>query len=153
VFQPHVILHPTDFSESSTYAFCVAVDLAQQNQARLLVLHAVETLGPENVSYGEAVSQLQPESYDRRLWDDLRRVAPAADSGLAVQHLLVEGEPARVIECAAREHRVDLIVMGTHGRTGVRRLLMGSVAERVVRLANCPVLVVKAPVSDKTAPS
>ena len=144
MFQPRLILHPTDFSESSAYAFRVATDLARQNQATLLVLHVAETLGPANVTYGEAVSKLEPEGYRRRLADDLRQSLPPPE-GVPVQYLVADGDPAGEISRLAAEHHCDLIVMGTHGRTGLQRLLMGSIAEKVMRLAPCPVLTAKSP--------
>jgi nucleotide-binding universal stress UspA family protein len=144
MFKPRVILHPTDFSPSSEYAFHIAVDLAKEHGANLLVLHVVETLGAGNLTYGEAISQVQPEGYQRRLWDDFRRRIPAVPAAVTVEPLLAEGEPAKEIDRVAREQHCDLIVMGTHGRTGLDHLLMGSVAERVVRQVPCPVLVVKA---------
>jgi nucleotide-binding universal stress UspA family protein len=150
MFQPRVILHPTDQSDSSTCAFRIATDLARQHQATLLVLHVVESLGPENVTYGEAVSQLEPEAYRRRLEADVRRHVPAP-SGIATQYLLVAGDPVSEILRVAQEHSCDLIVMGTHGRTGLNRLLVGSVAEPVIRQATCPVLVSKFPMSSTSA--
>ncbi len=143
MFRPQVILHPTDFSAYSRPAFDLALDLAQHYQAAVLVLHVVETLGPENVTYGEAVSQLEPESYRQRLQNDLLRLLPPADSPVTVHHLLAEGKPAQEIERVVQEKGCGLIVMGTHGRTGLQRLLMGSIAEHVVRHASCPVLTVK----------
>lgn len=139
MFQPKVILHPTDFSECSAAAFRIAGDLARQNQATLLVLHVAETLGPENVTYGEAVSQVEPAGYRRRLEEDLQRSVPQV-AGVAVQYVVAAGDPAEEIERVAREWPCDLIVMGTHGRTGLDRLLMGSIAEQVIRRAACPVL-------------
>jgi nucleotide-binding universal stress UspA family protein len=147
MFHPHVILHPTDFSDSSGYAYRIAVDLARQHQARLLILHVADTLGPEHVTYGQAVSQLEPESYRKRIEDDLRRQAPAP-TGVPTHHLLVAGEPVSEIQRVCQEHSCDLIVMGTHGRTGLNRLLVGSVAERVIRQAPCPVLIAKLPEAD-----
>jgi universal stress protein A len=76
----------------------------------------------------------------------LFKVVPKCFDGQC-EHYLLEGEPAReVVQFAEREH-VDLIVLGTHGRTGLARVLMGSVAENVVRRAPCPVLVVKQPLA------
>ena len=138
------ILHPTDFSGPSDYAFRLAGSLARDHGARLIVLHSVLSLGPELVSYGEAVSELQPEAYRQKLWAELRRVR-LPDRTVAVEYQLAEGDPADEILRAAREAGAELIVMATHGRTGLRRLLMGSVAEQVTRKATCPVLVVKAP--------
>jgi nucleotide-binding universal stress UspA family protein len=145
MFQPRLILHPTDFSDCSNHAFQAALDLARQYGATVLVLHVVETLGPENVTYGEATSQLQPESYRVRLAADLKRLTSPPDSGVTVRHLLAEGDAAEQIDQAAQDHHSDLIVMGTHGRTRLERFLMGSIAEKTIRLASCPVLVMKLP--------
>lgn len=138
------ILHPTDFSAISDAAFQYAVALAHDHGARLIVLHAVETLGPENVTYGEAANQPQPGEYRQRLWDDLHRVR-SADPQIAVEYVLSEEDPVAAILRTAVERNCDLIVLGGHGRTGWRRLLGGSVAEAVVRRAECPVLVIKQP--------
>ncbi len=145
MFKPRVILHPTDYSDTSASALQIAADLARLHQATILVLHVAETLGPENVTYGEAVSELEPAGYRRRLEEDLRRQVPAP-SGVSIQYLLSEGNPSREIDRMARKHHADLIVMGTHGRTGLSRLLTGSIAEEVIRTASCPVLVIKIPV-------
>jgi nucleotide-binding universal stress UspA family protein len=142
MFEPHLILHPTDFSDCSGPAYRLAADLARQHGATLLILHVAETLGPENVTYGEVGTQLEPEGYRGRLVDDLRRSVPAPE-GVPVQYLLAEGDPAREIDRVAREQHCDLIVMCTRGRTGLSRLVWGSVAEEVVRHASCPVLTVK----------
>ena len=153
MFQPRLILHPTDFSDYSHYAYCVALDLARQHGGKVLVLHVVETLGPENVSYGEAAGELEPEAYRQRLWDDLRREVPAPQGGVPVEHFLAEGDPAQQIERLARGRQCDLIVMGTHGRTGLLHRLMGSVTEKVIHLAPCPVLITKLPLTATTSPA
>jgi universal stress protein A len=150
MFHPRLILHPTDYSESSTYAFKIAADLARQHQARILILHVAETLGPENVTFGEATSQLEPTTYRRRLEEDLRQREPAPP-GVSVEYLLAEGDTAQEIQRVAQERGCDLIVMGTHGRTGLSHLVMGSIAEKLIRLAPCPVLTTKIPSSQKTS--
>jgi len=136
------ILHPTDFSAPSDYAFRLACSLARDHRSRLIVLHVVATLGPELVTFGEATSQLEPEAYRARLWADLRAIRPS-DPASAVEYQLAEGDPAVEIVRVAAEAPASLVVMGTHGRTGLDRLLMGSVAEQVMRTAPCPVLTVK----------
>jgi nucleotide-binding universal stress UspA family protein len=141
--QLKTILCPTDFAGPSGVALDYAATLARDHHARLVIFHAVETLGPENVTYGEAVSQPQPASYRKRLWDDLHRVR-SPDPQVPVEYAMAEGDPAAAIVRVAAEKNCDLIVMGTQGRSGLRRLLEGSVAEHVVRWAHCPVLVVKA---------
>ena len=106
MFYPRVILHPTDFSECSNAALHIAADLARQNEATLLVLHVAETLGAENVTYGEAASHLEPESYRQRLEEDLRRSVPAP-AGVSTKYLLAAGEPAQEISRVAREQSCD----------------------------------------------
>jgi len=133
------ILLPTDFSERSEYAFRLACSLARDYDALLVVLSVVPLPA---VMYGPP-----PESYLDHLLKELCRIKPS-DPKTRVQHLLVEGDPAAAILRAARETNCDLIVMGTHGRTGLNRLLVGSAAEQVLRKAPCPVLTVKSPLPE-----
>jgi universal stress protein A len=149
--QMRTILYPTDFSEPAREALPYAVKMAQDWGARLIILHAVETLGPENVTYGEAVSQVQPAAYQQRLWDDLRQIQ-IPDQQLRVECLLSEGDPVTAILRTAAERDCDLIVIGSHGRHGLRRLFEGSIAEQVIRGATCPVLVVKLPDKSRQSP-
>jgi nucleotide-binding universal stress UspA family protein len=137
------ILYATDFSADARPAFEVACALASERGSRLVVLHVerppLATLG------GTAGVPPLPNEYDReRLWEELKGIQPAC-AGVAVEHRLEYGDPAAVILQTAQEIDADLIVMGTHGRTGLRRLLMGSVAERVVRKGPCPVLTLRSP--------
>jgi nucleotide-binding universal stress UspA family protein len=135
------ILHPTDFSEYSEAAFRLACALARDYGAPLVVLHVSS---PLVVAYGEGVFALPPPLPVPDLDDYLVRLRPASE-GVTIDPRFVEGDPAAEIVRFAAEELCDLIVLGTHGRTGLRRLLMGSVAEHVVRKAPCPVLTVKAP--------
>ncbi|HZT97099.1 MAG TPA: universal stress protein [Chloroflexota bacterium] len=135
------ILHPTDFSEYSGYAFQLACDLARDYDARLIVLHVA---APPVVVYGEGVLPPEPKDYKERLRERLQQVV-IQDPKIPIEHRLIEGDAAREILRLAGEAKCNLIVMGTHGRTGLGRLLMGSVAEQVVRKAPCPVLTVKIP--------
>jgi nucleotide-binding universal stress UspA family protein len=129
------ILIPIDWSESSNQALQLAASLARQYHADLDILFVVPLA---TVMYGPP-----PESYLEHLRDELCRMTPAGFK-TGIHHLLAEGDPARTIIRVARENRCDLIVMGTHGRTGVKRVLFGSVAEEVLRKAPCPVMTVKA---------
>src|SRR5262245_50961500 len=139
----NTILHPTDFSEYSRYAWDMACALARDHGARLLVVHVRNV--PVAV-YGE-FGTVPPETFDpEELKKELASIAPT-DSSLTVERRLAEGDPAREIVRIARENKCDLIVMGTHGRTGLGRLLMGSTAEQVMRKAPCPVLTVKTPIA------
>jgi nucleotide-binding universal stress UspA family protein len=103
---------------------------------------------PPLLVYGEGM--LPPLPVAGELKEKLQRVQPQ-DEDVAVSHLLEEGDPADQILRVAQEGGYDLVVMGTHGRTGLGRLLMGSVAEKVMRKAPCPVLVAKAPQPRKFA--
>jgi nucleotide-binding universal stress UspA family protein len=147
MFQPRVILHPTDYTDSARYAFAVAADLARHHAARLIVLHVADTLGPEDATYGEATTRLQPDGRrPAQLLEELRRAAPTPPGApLAVEHLLAEGDPARAIADLARRQRCDLVVMGTHTRSALSRLLTGSVTQKVASLVPCAVITVRMP--------
>lgn len=139
------ILCPTDFSKESGAAFDMACALARDSRARLIVLHVerppLATLG------GQTFVPPLPSEYDReRLREKLQEIRPP-EANIAVEHRLEFGEPDAVILGVAGEVRAGLIVMGIHGGSGVRRLLMGSVAEHIVRKAPCPVLTVRAPLA------
>jgi nucleotide-binding universal stress UspA family protein len=143
------ILHPTDFSDCSRQAFRLASLLAREQGGRLIILH-VKPPPEVTVASGDALVVLQPGGYDERLRQALRRL-DVDDPEVTVEHRLAEGNPARVIVEQAEASGCDLIVMGTHGRTGLGRLLLGSVAEHVLRKACCPVLTVKAPAAGLAA--
>jgi nucleotide-binding universal stress UspA family protein len=146
MFQPHLILHPTDYSDCARCSLGVAVSLAAQYHAKLLILHVAATLGAEGVSVGEAMSELQPEGRQRRLWEEFRRRTAEGLDGVMVERVLTAGDPGPEIVRVANEHHVDLIVMGTHGRrAALDRWITGSVTEKVVHMASCPVLTVREP--------
>ena len=132
------ILHPTDFSENSGYAFQFACALARDYGAKLVVLHVF----PTPVLFGDSMSALPLDVPRDELLEMLNKIKPD-DPAIAIERLLVVGEPANEIREAAGAHHADLIVIGTHGRGGLSRLVMGSVAEDVSRNANCPVLTVR----------
>lgn len=140
------ILHPTDFSRASAPAFRRAVALARACRAPLVVLHVMTPPSPfigegtPPSSYAELLI-LARRSAKRRLAAVLAR---ARRGRVRARAIFVEGLPAERILRAARRARADLIVMGTHGRTGLSRVFMGSVAERVVRESPCAVLTVRA---------
>jgi len=136
----HTILHPTDFSEQSHHAFCLACSLARDYGARLILLHVV---APSVFAYGEGVFVTDSEGLSLEASEKLNHIEPGP--AVRAERRVVEGDPIDEILRVAAENHSDLIVMGTHGRTGLRRLLMGSVAEQVVRRAPCPVLTVKTP--------
>jgi nucleotide-binding universal stress UspA family protein len=122
------ILYPTDFSSYSNQAYFHALGLAQTYGASLTIVYVHA-----------------PGSGDKTRWRDQLEQVRTADTKIPVSHVLLEGDPASEIARYAADASIDVIVIGTHGRTGVDRLVMGSVAERVMREAPCSVLVVKLP--------
>ncbi len=135
------ILHPTDFSKPSEYALRFACALARDYQARLLLLHVVEP----PVYYGElGMAVPLPADFHESLQQRLSRLVPV-DSGILVETILVEGNASQRILGVAEEQHCDLIILGTHGRTGLSRVLLGSVAEDVIRHSRIPVLTLKTP--------
>jgi nucleotide-binding universal stress UspA family protein len=143
----HAILHPTDFSQPAAEAFRLACSLARDHGARLVAVHVVI---PPVVTSVEGVMVPAPEVDRNELLRQLRLLQDEAP-GVTMEFRLLEGAPAAEILAAAKEAACDLIVIGTHGRTGLGRLLMGSVAEQVVRKALCPVLTVKSTPSTENA--
>jgi len=137
----HTILHPTDFSDRSRHALHLACALARDYGARLIVLHVAV---PPTVVYGEGIIPPDPMRNLQEERDQLNGL-PIPDANVRAERLFSEGDPAEEILSVARDVSANLIAMGTHGRTGLNRLLMGSVAEQVVRRASCPVLTVKSP--------
>lgn len=123
------ILYPTDFSSYSNQAYFHALGLAETYGATLTVVYVHAPGSPGDKSYWR---------------QQLEQVRPS-NPKLSVSHVLLEGDPAGEISRFAAEAGIDVVVIGTHGRTGVDRLVMGSVAERVMREAPCSVLVVKLP--------
>ncbi|MBM4067950.1 MAG: universal stress protein [Planctomycetes bacterium] len=139
------ILHPTDFSQHSEHAFQLACSLARDHGSRLIVLHTQERPVMAYAGIAMAPPAPPPSADERQALKKQLRGMHCTDSAVRVEHLLVDGDPATAILEIAQEQKCDLIVLGTHGRTGLGRLLMGSVAEKVLREATCPVLTVKAP--------
>jgi len=135
-----IILVPTDFSTASDAALPHAEALARQKSASLLILHVEEP--PLAYGGGELYYGL-PDPNSERILKMLEEVRPT-DQTVAFTHRLTMGDPAGEIVRIAAEERVEMIVLGTHGRSGMTRMLMGSVAEAVVRRAPCPVLVYRA---------
>jgi len=162
------ILVPIDYSDDSAHALQWADSLAQQFGARLILLHvigkAVEEVYPQKTGfailapayYGGMAPDSQPGW--QPLIIDLEAQARTQLQDFAAQHLhhrlpiqvkVAVGKPAEAIVRLAREAGVDLIVMGTHGRSGVRHLLMGSVAEAVIRQVQCPVTTMRSRVTER----
>jgi nucleotide-binding universal stress UspA family protein len=137
------ILVPVDFSECSTNALTMAIELAVRFGAGLTLLHAQPL---PTYTFPDGVMPLNPtvlREMERSVQEELERLAGRAHlHQVPVRTQAGIGPPSDEIVRYAAEMRADLIVMGTHGRTGLRRALLGSVAEKVVRHAPCPVLTV-----------
>lgn len=138
------ILVPTDFSEPSQAVLSFATSLAKENDATLVIAHAVDLRQPGTSAPIAPAVPVAPLLVHDREGDrkQLEQVRPT-DNQVRYEHRLVDGTPADAILQLIEEERIDLVIMGTHGRTGLTRLLMGSVAEAVVRRAVCPVLTLK----------
>jgi nucleotide-binding universal stress UspA family protein len=135
-------LVPLDFSKGSELALDYAVAMARQNKARLTLLHVV----PAATGYPSEAMQFDLYSLmERDAREDLARLMKRKKlDPRSAQILMLRGtNPAEIIARQAKKLRASLVIMGSHGRTGLGRLLLGSVAERTLRLASCPVLIVK----------
>lgn len=139
------ILVPTDFSDTSAAALRYAIALARRFDARLYFLHVSDASVAADAAYPiELFETLENAAHDR-----LRRLLPEKEAKeLQPACTMRIGVPADEIVRYAEQHGIDLIVMGTHGREGVMRAMLGSVAETVVRRASCPVLTVHHPEPD-----
>lgn len=138
------ILVPTDFSSHSTAAVRYAAALAQTFDASVCLVHVYDLLPyalPEGMPAVDAVQVTQLHDAFQKQLDGARR--SASDAGAKnTETLLLQGSASAEIVRVAEEQGFDLIVMGTHGRTGLAHMLLGSVAEKVIRRAPCPVLTV-----------
>jgi universal stress protein A len=137
------ILFPTDFSSASQEALKWATSLARDSGASITIVHVEE---PPMAYGGGELYVGDDEGHREELKKSLVQVVPT-DPSIQFEHKLLIGDPATAIVQTATDEGADFIVIGTHGRTGLTRLLMGSVAEAVVRRAQCPVLTIKQPAS------
>ena len=137
------ILVAIDFEESAEQALARAVELARTEGAELMLLHVyIDLPAYPDVTAGRVQAIYQ----EQRHWVEgelERRARHARAQGLIARPMVRTGSPAVTIAQVAAEQQADLVVVGTHGRSGLDRFMLGSVAERVVRQAPCPVLVVK----------
>lgn len=136
------ILVPTDFSEYSRQALSYAEILAKTFDAKIVLIHVIDTVSyavTESVQWTEVYARL--EATIQPMLDGLIR--EAEKRGVAAESTLTQGVPYDQIVKTAENVNADLVVMATHGRTGMPHMLLGSVAERVLRLARCPVLTVR----------
>ena len=142
----HRILVATDFTEASTPAFKEAILMAKENGAELMIAHAYQ---PPNMVEADTVAPGIYEEWDGNLRAEVNRklgvlVEEAGKAGVDASPLILKGDPWETITDAAKEKESDLVIMGTHGRKGMSRLFLGSVASRVTATAPCPVMTVRA---------
>jgi nucleotide-binding universal stress UspA family protein len=140
------ILVPIDFSANAAAVLEWAAHLAEQHHSQLVLLHAYHL----PIDFQQLEGAYLPPDFWTQVRDEAsenleKSAAPLREHGLPVETVVREGYPATAIEDEARERSVDLIVIGTRGHSGLKHLLLGSVAERVVQKAPCPVLTVKTP--------
>ncbi len=141
----HHVLYASDFSSASRRAFDTALELAQSLNAKLTIVYALAPVVtvPDEYIDAPTLDQLDKQA---RQWSarELERLAARAKkSGVRASVLLRDGDPADEILRACRATKSDVIVVGTHGRRGLRKLFLGSVAERVIAMASCPVVTVR----------
>jgi nucleotide-binding universal stress UspA family protein len=140
------ILFASDFSKASTKAFATAMALAKATHGDMTILHVVVPITPVVPEQYIGGTTLDKLNADARQWaqEQVAKLATKAKkSGIRANGLTTTGDPAEQIVRTARAKRVELIVLGTHGRTGLNRLFVGSVAQRVIASATCPVVTVR----------
>jgi nucleotide-binding universal stress UspA family protein len=140
------ILFATDFSKASRKAFTTAVAMTKANRASLTIVHVITPftpIVPEQYVDGHTWELIDKEA---RRWS-LQRLRTltnrAKKAGVRTAGLILEGDPAEQTARAVRSTRADLLVVGTHGRTGLTRFFVGSVASRLVATTSCPVVTVR----------
>jgi nucleotide-binding universal stress UspA family protein len=142
----HHVLVPIDFSPYAEQALDYAIALAQKLQARVTLLHVIQPPLVAGADMGVWPSPAFIDDLKTAITRDMEgSLARVTAAGLAGEIAVVHGVPFHEILNTAKARQMDLIIMGTHGRTGLPHVLLGSVAEKVVRLAPCPVLVARQP--------
>ena len=142
----HHILVPIDFSPYAEQALDYAMALAQKLQARVTLLHVIQPPVVVNVEGGLWPSSTFLADLEATIRGDLEGyLARVTAAGLTGEMVVIHGVPFQQILDTAKARQVDLIILGTHGRTGLAHVLLGSVAEKVARLAPCPVLIARQP--------
>lgn len=146
--QIKTILVPCDFSDYAERAYAWAIALAEKWGAKILLVHAAQLF--TSLGYPESVYLLDLKKMEDEILADAEKrlrefVAKKGASAVTVETRAMTGDPFWEICQTAENENVDLIVMGSHGRTGFAHVVLGSVAERVVRHAPCPVLVARLP--------
>jgi nucleotide-binding universal stress UspA family protein len=141
------ILFPTDFSEGSYQALQYAVDMAKKYGARLYVMHVIYDIAKASGMYvpHTSVDKMYQEIREGAKKELERFAVEELSSMKDIERIIVVGTPHEEILKFAGDNKISIIVMGTHGRKGVDRILFGSTAAQVVRYAPCPVLTVRTP--------
>ncbi len=139
------ILCPIDHSDCSKEALKYAVSLAMKDEAKLLLLHIIDIR-----SFNEGLEAMSAQIPDEETLKQLRAklldcIPEEIRDDMEVEALVVQGIPFAEIISTAKENEIDMIVIGSHGRTGISHMMLGSVSEKVVRKAPCPVLTVRQP--------
>jgi nucleotide-binding universal stress UspA family protein len=141
------ILYATDFSKASARALDEAISLAKQNKAELLVTHVVEPVGQyaagEDFGGAELYMKIEEATKHDAERSMQKLMAKLQQTRVNAKSVMLKGTAHEQIVKAAKSRRADMIVIGTHGRTGLSKLFMGSVAGKVVSLATCPVVTVR----------
>jgi nucleotide-binding universal stress UspA family protein len=140
------IVHPSDFSKASGAAFAKAVELAKSNKAELVLVHVLAPVVPfvaDGYVSPQVYEDLDKSAHAAAAKELAALVAKAKKAGVRTKAVLRDGIAHEQIVRAARSPRADMIVIGTHGRTGLAKLFLGSVAGRVVSTAKCPVMTVR----------
>lgn len=145
--QIKTVLFPTDFSQGARAAMDHAISLAKDYQAKLILLYVIQDISiaewyiPSSLSAADLVEDMQKSA-----WNEMDKWgAEVSQKVKDVEKMVVRGVPFVEIIRTAKERQADMIVIGTHGRTGIDHMLFGSTAEKVVRKAACPVLTVRIP--------
>jgi nucleotide-binding universal stress UspA family protein len=140
------ILYATDFSKASERALQEAINLAKQNKAEILVAHVIEPapyVAGEEFASGEIYAKLEEVAKRQAQGSLAKLMQQLKRAKVKTQSLLLKGSAHDQIVKAAKSKKADLIVIGTHGRTGLSKLFMGSVAGKVISSAACPVITVR----------
>ena len=139
-------LVPIDLSEYANQALDYAVNLAGKLDARLMLVHVIQSIPLVGVDMGVTLPYTYVQDLEAEIMQSMESaLTRVTAAGLEGEIVVVHGIPFHEIIETAKTRQVDLIIMGTHGRTGLQYVLLGSVAEKVVRLAPCPVLVARQP--------
>src|SRR5262245_57515124 len=142
MLQMRTILFASDLSESSKCAFPFGCSLARDHGAKLIVLHVIPSGTHQFILLAQLGQGESAAQFEEEVLNDLKQLHPI-QTQIPMEYKVVKGDAATMIVQTANETDCDLIALGTHGRVGLKRMVMGSVAEHVMRTATCPVLVVK----------